>query len=259
MKPLRSHPSLRFLAGGILLSLAALAPSGVRAQEEGTVLAVSVTSRASGQPVMGAKVQIVGTGIMAVTDASGRLRLAGIPAGLQTVEVRRLGYQTRLSLVTLEPGGSAALSFALDVQPIPVAAITVRAEQKAGFNYLESMGFNRRRRSGIGSFLTRADLVKHEMGYLSDALRSVAGVNLLPMGSGTGGAYAQMGRSGTGRICPIQYFLDGVLVGPGFNIDDVAARDVEGLEVYKGASQIPPEFNRRTAGCGVIAVWTRVK
>lgn len=224
------------------------------------MLVVSVTSRASGQPLMGAKVQIVGTSVAAVTDASGQLRLAGLPVGVQTVEVRRLGYATRLALVTLEPGRAASVAFRLDVQAIPVAEIVVRGEQRrAGYNYLESMGFNRRRKTGGGAFLTRADLAKHDMGYLSDALRRVAGMSFLPMGSGVGGAYVQVARNGNGRICPIQYYLDGVLVGPGFNIDDIATRDVEGLEVYKGASQIPPEFNRRTAGCGVIAVWTRVK
>jgi hypothetical protein len=35
---------------------------------------------------------------------------------------------------------------------------------------------------------------------------------------------------------------------------------VEGIEVYSGASTIPPQFNTRegTTICGVVLIWTRV-
>ena len=38
---------------------------------------------------------------------------------------------------------------------------------------------------------------------------------------------------------------------------DTPIRDIEGIEVYTGPSDVPGEFAGRNAGCGVIVVWTR--
>ena len=34
-------------------------------------------------------------------------------------------------------------------------------------------------------------------------------------------------------------------------------RDLEGIEVYTGPTEVPGEFAGRNAGCGVIVIWTR--
>lgn len=252
----RFRSSVRVLTGGILALCSAAVSVEARAQQGTSALVVTVTSHGSGRPVMGARVSIVGTQIAATTDAAGRLRMAGLPTGTQTVEVRRLGYATRLKLVNLQPGQSTPVSFDLEVEAIPVAAIRVEGKRLRdwGAEYLERSGFDRRRKTGLGSFITRAELERRNPSFLSDALRAVPGINFQP-NTMRGDAYVSMVRAG--RPCPIQYFVDGQLIGPGFNIDEIAAGDVEGLEIYRGASQVPPEFNRRTASCGVIAVWTR--
>ena len=254
MTTLRLPKPIRALAGGTLAL--ALCATGLHAQQGAGALVVTVTSQESGRPVMGAKVAVVGTSIAATTDAAGKLRVAGVPAGVQTVEVRRLGYATRLKLVRLDPGQTAPLDFVLEVEAIPVAAIRVEAKRRDwGAEYLERAGFDRRRGMGFGQFVTRADIEKRNPTYLSDALRHIAGISFLPQRV-RGGSYVTMGRT-AGTRCPIQYFVDGTLIGPGFNIDEIRADDVQGVEVYRGASEVPPEFNRRTAACGVIAVWTR--
>lgn len=255
MSALRVGSPLGVLASGILV-LCALGAAGEARAQETSGLMVTVTSQGSGRPVMGAKVSVVGTGVSATTDAAGRLRMAGVPSGTQTVEVRRLGYSTRLKLVSLKPGESGSLDFELEVEAIPIAAIRVEAKKRDwGAEYLQRSGFDRRRRNGLGSFLTRADLERTQPRFLSDALRRIGGLTFRPNGP-RGDAYVGMARNGP-KGCPIQYFVDGQLIGPGFNIDEIQASDVEGLEIYRGASQVPPEFNRRTAMCGVIAVWTR--
>jgi len=241
------------LCGGIL-SLLAMAGSA-HAQEETALLVVTVRGAAGGKPVEGARVTVVGEQAAGVTDASGVVRLAGVRLGVQAVEVRRLGYATRFAMARLEPGQAAALTLSLDVQAIPVAELRVPVpERPRRSTYLERMGFERRRAAGTGTFITRADLERRNPRFLSDALRSVAGVAILP--SRMGGGHATMGRTGGAR-CPIQYYVDGVLIGPGFNVDDMVASDVEGLEIYRGGSEVPAEFNRRSAMCGVIVIWTR--
>ncbi len=203
MSVLHAGPSLRLLAVG-LLALCSLSAAEARAQQGSSALVVSVTSQGSGRPVMGARVSVVGAGIAATTDARGRLHMAGVPAGVQTVEVRRLGYATRLKLVTLQPGQSTPVAFDLEVEAIPVAAIRVDAKRRDwGAEYLERNGFDRRRRNGVGAFITRAELERRRPYFLSDALRSVSGLRFQPNGM-RGDAYVSMARAGS-RHCPVQY------------------------------------------------------
>lgn len=56
--------------------------------------------------------------------------------------------------------------------------------------------------------------------------------------------------------CPIQYYVDGTFVAL-FNIDEILPGDVEGMEIYRGAATIPAEYNKGTAICGLILIWTR--
>jgi hypothetical protein len=55
--------------------------------------------------------------------------------------------------------------------------------------------------------------------------------------------------------CYPQYIVDGRpdnFFGP-----NVAVRDIEGIEVYTGAADVPGEFAGTDAGCGVVVIWTR--
>lgn len=55
--------------------------------------------------------------------------------------------------------------------------------------------------------------------------------------------------------CPPQVYIDGIpWAGP---IDEITLRDIEGIEVYRGAAEVPAEFAGSNAGCGVIALWSR--
>ncbi len=251
-----SHLLRALLLASLLPGVAARVAS---AQEEETAaVVISVTSRATGKPVEDAQVVVGGTGIAARTNAAGVLRLAGVPLGVRAVEVRRLGYATRFQMVSLEGGRAAALTFTLEVEAIPVAAIVVPGAKKPEWDYLEHTGFLRRRKTGTGLFLTRAEIAGQRPSHLSDLLRRYPGLAIVPQAGSRPGGYATMARNGS-RSCPIQYFVDGTLIGPGFNVDDVRADDVEGVEVYRGAAGIPAEFNRNTSGCGVIVIWTRMK
>lgn len=247
--PLR-HP-------GVLLGLvlAAFSPVGGAAQQETGALVVSVLSRETGEPLEGATVAVAGTRIAAATNAAGVLRLAGVPLGTQTVEVRRLGYAPRLRLVHLRPGRAVAATFSMEVQPIAVAEIRVRGERASAHDYLRESGFERRRAAGLGSFVTRREIEEARPRFLSDVLRRVPGLVFYP-NNVRGDAYVAVARNG-GAPCPIQYYVDGQIIGHGFNADEVVADDVEGVEIYRGAAQVPAEFNRRAARCGVIVIWTR--
>ncbi len=130
----------------------------------------------------------------------------------------------------------------------PIGGVTVSAPV-IPYRYAD---FERRKATGRGSYITRADLEAGGYSRLVDALGMVRGVQMECVGAD--GCIVRMARAPRG--CPPQYYIDDQLnnsFGP-----LVPIRDVEGVEVYTGASSVPAEFGGRTAGCGVIAIWTGV-
>ena len=240
----------------VLVLIAALIQVTPLAGQQNATLIAVVTAAETGAPLAGAQVLIGGTKISAVTGPDGTASLAAIPAGAQTVEVRRIGYAGKLRVLTLEPGQSATVTFVLPVEAYAVPGIhVVAAPPPSKPTYLQQVGFAERKSRGMGSFITRGQVEKRRPRFMSDMLRNLPGIDLAARAMG-GDSRASMARAGGGRRCPIQYFVDGVFTF-GFNIDDVRPGDIEGVEVYRGASVIPAEFNRGSAMCGVILIWTR--
>jgi hypothetical protein len=118
--------------------------------------------------------------------------------------------------------------------------------------------FYDRKSRGFGYFITRDEIEKRNPMNLSDMMRMVPGAKLIPM-TGTNQATLRFSRAQIGRDCPPQYWVDGVKAYD-LNIDDLIPSDVEGIEIYPGASTIPPQFNTRegTTICGVVLIWTRI-
>jgi hypothetical protein len=53
-------------------------------------------------------------------------------------------------------------------------------------------------------------------------------------------------------------YVDGVAFGRADDVlDQVGPTDIEGIEIYRRATEVPPEFGGLQARCGVILVWTR--
>ncbi|MCJ7627914.1 MAG: TonB-dependent receptor plug domain-containing protein, partial [Longimicrobiales bacterium] len=127
--------------------------------------------------------------------------------------------------------------------------------------------FKRRVETGLGIYITRDEVEARNPLLVSDLLREVPGLDLQASGYGSRPS-VRMVRA-TGMNCVTQIFVDGFLMNgrafspTGFNptdfrIDDVVSpRSVEGIEVYRGLSTVPPEFLNPDADCGVIAIWTR--
>ena len=72
--------------------------------------------------------------------------------------------------------------------------------------------------------------------------------------------------SGGAQGCQIRMVRAPMRCLPEYIVDDnvdntfgptVPVRDIEGLEVYTGAADVPGEYAGRNAGCGVIVIWTR--
>jgi len=239
--------------------LATTAPTRLTAQAPAATVHVIITAVETGEPLAGTHILLAPAGVSGVTGANGELRLASVTPGIHRVEVRRPGYMPHDESLTLLEGGSAVVRIALTLQVVELKELDVQApeaeqQESRGTALLRDAGFFRRQAGGFGAFITRAQLEKVHTRRLSDALRRVPGLRL--SSTAFSDQRASIGRN-TGTSCPIQYFVDGVPVF-GYNIDDMGVQQVEGLEIYRGASEVPPEFNRATAMCGVIAIWTRI-
>ncbi|HSW31032.1 MAG TPA: TonB-dependent receptor plug domain-containing protein [Longimicrobiales bacterium] len=121
--------------------------------------------------------------------------------------------------------------------------------------------FRFRSANGTGLYITRRDIEARRPMYVTDMLRSVPGVQLVGGGAGTR-PRIELGR-GAGERCITQIFVDGMLMNRTNNAADIRLDDVvspgsvEGIEIYRGFSSIPPEFLNSQSQCGVVAVWTR--
>jgi hypothetical protein len=71
--------------------------------------------------------------------------------------------------------------------------------------------------------------------------------------------------AGAPLACYLDVYLDGALIydstarkAPLFNLNSITASEIEAIEVYSSAAQVPAQYNKTSGGCGVMLIWTRV-
>jgi hypothetical protein len=207
----------------------------------------------AGTAIANVEVTALSLGKVVRTDTAGKFFLPAVPSGSTKVSFRRLAYEPAILSIKVEEDDTTEVEVKLGVVAQRLTAMIVEAPSDRS-RFLEA--FERRRAQGIGHFITRADIEKRNPLRLSDMMRTIPGAELWP--SQNGQVALRFARNGP-RNCPPQFFIDGIQAN-GFNVDDMPPGDVEGVEIYFGASGLPPEFNRMrsTAICGVVAIWTRI-
>jgi hypothetical protein len=185
-----------------------------------------------------------------VTGEDGRFVFERLPPGIWPLTIEHVAYTTIIDSVTVAVGTSTEANVRLAANVIPLDPITVTVRSL----YLERTGFYDRRERGMGSNITREEMDRRIPMLASDILRTQPGLRLLRRDAGPG--YAVVGR----RNCPYRYFVDGTRVGPTFQIDDLPQEWIEAIEIYRGPSSLPPQFqlppSQVNASCGVILIWT---
>lgn len=202
-----------------------------------------------GAPIAMAQVSVFGA--RTLSDSAGRFAISGLEPGITTLTIRRLGYaplETRLRLAG-DHVDSLDVTLVALVTTLPTLATDAEAAERAHL-----AGFYRRREIGNGFFFNRRELDSTHVMRISDVMRRLPGVRLIPDRAGR--QQMRMSRSGN---CPPDFWIDGQRA-PFLNVDDLPLRDVQAIEVYRGASGVPPEFNNRLGNpaCGVIVIWTRL-
>jgi Carboxypeptidase regulatory-like domain/TonB-dependent Receptor Plug Domain len=198
------------------------------------------------------------------TDRGGRFAFRVRQGSGYRLHATRIGYlATDSSLLVPDDRRTLPVEFRLVAQPLGLEAIDVvaRARSPAVLN-----GFQARQRTGMGHYLTREDLDRMRPAMVTDALARVPGVRLESGGGSSFHRRIRMSRSSARGYCPVQVFVDGMLINRGSSrmreassgVDDtVSIDDVEGIEVYRGLSSVPAEFLNEDSRCGVVVIWTR--
>jgi hypothetical protein len=139
--------------------------------------------------------------------------------------------------------------------------------------------FEEHRKIGLGKFLTRDDLAKHQGRLMADVLSQVTSLSLIKGVANYAWVYSMRvppSLQGTGVYSPERYellqgmkagcyarvYVDNVLMNPGtpaepFNVNTLSANLIEAVEWYAGPSQTPHKYNHVDSACGVLVIWSR--
>jgi hypothetical protein len=197
-------------------------------------------------------------------DGSFRIQLR-VPQSVR-IQAQRTGYRPTLTAelavaareaVEVEVRLSAA---ALTIEPLRVTARVSPPRRRS----LELNGVYDRERDGLGRRVYREDIERQPNMNLAQILSRVTGTVRTIRGPYE---YIMFSRAssigvlqgGGGRCLPL-LFIDGTRVSYGGSADInslVAPNQVEAVELYSSAANIPVQFNGAGSACGVILIWTR--
>lgn len=234
-----------------------LVPAALAAQEQEeaardstATLTGQVVSAMTGGPLENVRVVLKRSGFGAFTDSTGRFTIRDAPPGRDTVRVSLIGFADEQVPLSLKPGHVTRVTLMLSETVLRVEDITVEVRRNNEIGKLS--GFWDRERKGLGAFVTPEEIERKNPQHPSSLLRGIPGVQV---GAYTfGRAQIRITRSRTD--CQPTYYVDGT-VSHNFHLDDMNRDDILAMEVYRGASEVPPRFRFRGGTCGVIVVWTR--
>ena len=196
--------------------------------------------------------QVTIAGVTTATDSAGRFAFRGLLGGPARLIARRMGFEPQDVPIELANDRADTITIVLALLARDLPGVTSTA-----LGSVRLLEFERHRLSGSGLYLDRKQIEARRSHNLSDLLRRMPGVRI--MTDRNGRAVLRMGRTSGGRDCPPDYWIDGVRA-QFFSVDDMPVSDIEALEVYRGPSGLPPEYNARLGnpGCGTVVIWTRV-
>src|SRR2546427_9529331 len=249
-----------FFGAALALGALSLAPPAV-AQQTAAVQGM-ITDIASGAPIADARVTIAGTVLQSTTNVLGNYRIAGIPAGNVSVQVRRIGYKTLTAAVTLAEGQEFTGNYALNASVVQLEEIVVTG----------TAGDQRSRaQAATVAVLDVAGLrqVQPTPDVGSDLQSRIPGVSVTSA-SGSSGTSAQIRVRGAASISlsnePLLY-VDGVRVtaqgapqwftgGQSYDrLNDIEPDDIESIEIVKGPAAAT--LYGADASAGVIQIITK--
>ena len=214
----------RWLTALLMLCLLSVAPSPSLAEGE---VRGRVLDAQTGQPLVGANVQLLETVRGAIADESGRFHLIRVPDGEYVLCASMVGYATRtVGAVSVGPALSPNLTVELTETAIAINPVVVTADRRAR-PLAES--------TSSVAVLPFAGIASRNSLRLDEALEMVPGVYLteedVSIRGSTGFRYNSGGR--------VLLLVDGIPVMTGdtggIGWDMLPIDDIERVEVFRGA------------------------
>ena len=212
-----------------------------------------------------------------VADDSGKFTIEIPRTGEYRLEFSRIGYALRLSRpMQLEAGQAYEVNnVQLAPKAVAIAPLPVSGEKRVPS--LERNGFYTRRQTGLGHFIDRAMIERRAPVATTDMFSGVRGVRLAPKSGGGSNVFLRSGAANnirTGGWCSPLVFVDGVpmsfdeaLPAPAnrgiresaqpYDFDLMHPQDIEAIEIYRTAAEVPSRYSGAGSGCGVILIWRR--
>lgn len=226
--------------------------SGATLQRGNATLTGRVVNGA-GAPVVGARVDVLGTPGATLTGANGEFRIDSLPSGTQSVVARQIGFSPVEKAVELSTRAPARVSIVMDRAAQVLAEVRVEAD--AVDVGLEKIGFKQREKAGFGYFLSGEEITRRAANTLTDVFRTIPGLRVVPSGMDY---VVQSSRSAVGGC--VKYYIDGAVweaVFPGDVDRLVPPWEIAAIEVYNGATT-PAQFQAPgSSSCSAIVIWTK--
>jgi hypothetical protein len=239
---------------GLLGAAGPARPSGA---QSGVLRGVVVDS-ADGSLIESADILAASIKQVSRTNAKGQFTLTKLPKGALEIIIRRIGYQPQQQTIMLSGGDNDSVKVVLVAQPEVLQAVAVDAVERHRRQGIED--FYVRRTQGIGTFITRQQLEELRGNQATEVLRTVPGIQLFRTKNGDNSVRFTGTSSINHRDCPPNLWLDGQRMN-NMELDQIPANDIEGIELYRGASTTPAQFwqgNSQNTFCGTIVVWSRL-
>ncbi|HEV8264721.1 MAG TPA: TonB-dependent receptor [Gemmatimonadales bacterium] len=233
-------------------------PPERRANGQTGSIAGTVRDAATGTPLPGARVALVGTRLSAETQADGRYTMADVPPATYRIRARLVGYVPADASVAVQDGQQAVADFTLQRSAIelnPVVAVGYATVEKKDL-------------TGAVASVTAAEFKTQAAPTvtLSSGLQAKAAGVQVTSNSGMPGAGLRVRVRGTGSISansePL-YVIDGIPAEQGTSSSDPKANplmsvdpgEIESIDVLKDASATAI-YGARGAN-GVVLITTR--
>lgn len=146
------------------------------AQQNGEISGI-ITSRETGEPLIGVNIIIEGTTLGASTDLDGKYLIRRIPPGTYSLRISGVGYATKIITDVSINGKPVELNISMTEETFKLQEVVVTAEM---INSTESTLLAQRKRSIYISDLISAEQIKRTPDATSsDALRRVTGLTIV--------------------------------------------------------------------------------
>lgn len=195
-----------------------------------------------------------------LTNENGYFRVTPEDAGSFQLYGEGLGYRSSVE-GPFPLGEDQVFPAGFRPDPMPVVLDSLRVVARSRRRSLMLSGSYEREAQGLGHYIGPEKIEeKPEARYISDFLWEVPGFRLMPADNFASSGYVPMMRSAATLrgYCVPDVYLDGIPQPEANRLDEIITPwNFEGIEVYRGASEVPSKFTSAGSACGVILLWTR--